>query len=91
MTSPQTSLMKKKFNNGSIFLTDSSVCQAEKKKKNITVGREDGEEYFTKGMENIFQKIIVDDFPTVEKKMPHFVPELKEQRVGREKELSLIY
>lgn len=61
------------------------ACVKLRKKKNITVGREDGEEYFTKGMENIFQKIIVDNFPTVEKKMPHFVPEAQRTASGKGK------
>lgn len=60
------------------------MCQAEKKKK-TTMGREDREEYSTKGMENIFKKIIGDNFPTVEKKMPHFVPEAQRTASGKGK------
>ena len=52
------------------------------------MGREDGEDYFTRGMENIFQKIIGDNFPTVEKKMPHFVPEAQ-RTASRKGKLTL--
>jgi hypothetical protein len=55
-------------------MQDEGITDSIKRPNLIIMGIEEGEEVQAKGMRNIFNKIIMENFPNLEKSMPIQVP-----------------